>query len=269
MSLAKIIALRMSDLKTRLAIAGLHKRPAEFIDEALKQSMMVAGLMTVLAIFLIMQAGESLFAIIPVFCIFFCIIFFLKIKNLDALKMKREKEIDRDVLFAGRFLLVKLNSGKPLINALVDASESYGVAGKYFKEIVDDINLGTPIEQALEKASRITPSKRFQKILFQINNALKIGVDVSVPLESTLDAIAHEQLIEIQRYGKKLNSMTMFYMLIAIVAPSLGITLFSVIGSIVSLRIDLTIFMVILFFLILIQLAFIGAFKSIRPNLNI
>ena len=77
------------------------------------------------------------------------------------------------------------------------------------------------MEEALEKACNTTPSKKFKKILFQINNALKIGVDVSVSLESTLEEISQEQLVEIQRYGKKLNSMTMFYMLLAIVAPSL------------------------------------------------
>jgi pilus assembly protein TadC len=190
-------------------------------------------------------------------------------KRPEVAMNKREREIDKDVLFAGRFLLVKLNSGKPLINALFEASESYGVAGEYFKEIVQDIRLGTSLEEALEKAYKTTPSKKFRKILFQINNALKIGVDVSQPLEATLEEISYEQFIEIQRYGKKLNSVTMFYLLGAIVAPSLGITLFSIIASIMSLTINLSVFLVILFFLTLMQLMFIAIIKSMRPNLNI
>jgi pilus assembly protein TadC len=191
------------------------------------------------------------------------------LKRLDVSITKREQEIDRDVLFAGRFLLVKLNSGKPLINALFEASESYGVAGDYFKEIVSDIKLGTPLEDALEKAYKTTPSKKFRKILFQINNALKIGVDVSQPLESMLEEISQEQLVEIQRYGKKLNSIVMFYLLAAIVAPSLGITLFSIVASMMSLRIDLVAFFMVLFLLVIVQLIFIGVIRSIRPNLNI
>ena len=191
------------------------------------------------------------------------------LKRLDVAMSRREHEIDKDVLFAGRFVLVKLNSGKPLINALFDASESYGVAGEYFQEIVEDIKLGTPLEDALERAYRTTPSKKFKKILFQINNALKIGVDVSSPLEAILEEISQEQLVEIQRYGKKLNSIIMFYLLAAIVVPSLGITLFSIVASMISLKIDLPVFLMILFFLMVVQLLFIAMIRGIRPNLNI
>jgi pilus assembly protein TadC len=190
-------------------------------------------------------------------------------KRLDIEINKRAREIDKDVLFAGRFLLVKINSGKPLINSIIDASNSYGVASKYFKEIVRDIDLGTPMEDALHNAYKNTPSKKFKKILFQINNALKIGVDVSVPLEAALDEITQDQLVEIQRYGRKLNSLTMFYMLAAIVVPSLGITLFSVVASMVSIVIDMKMFIIVLFFLIFIQLIFLSIFRSIRPNLNL
>ena len=84
-----------------------------------------------------------------------------------------------------------------------------------------------------------------------------------------LEEISQEQLIEIQRYGKKLNSVVMFYLLAAIVAPSLGITLFSIVASMMSLRIDLVAFFMVLFFLIIVQLIFIGVIRSIRPNLNI
>jgi hypothetical protein len=98
---------------------------------------------------------------------------------------------------------------------------------------------------------------------------LKIGVDVSQPLEAMLEEITQEQLIEIQRYGKKLNSIIMFYLLVAIVVPSLGITLFSIAASMFSLKIDMPVFFVILFFLALVQMMFIGILKNIRPNLNI
>jgi pilus assembly protein TadC len=194
---------------------------------------------------------------------------YIFIKRLDIIISRKAREIDRDVLFAGRFLLVKLNSGKPLINSIIDASKSYGVASKFFKEMVDDIELGTPMEEALERAYRGTPSDKFRRMLFQISNALKIGVDVSAPLEAILEEIAQEQLVEIQRYGKKLNSLTMFYMLSAIVLPSLGVTLFSVIASMVSFTADIKLFLGVLFFLIIIQLMFLSIFRSIRPNLNI
>jgi len=269
MGLAQNLAMQMPYLKEKLRSAGVHKKPVEFIQESLKNGFMMALMISILAVFIILQNNINIGFVILIFIISFAAFFVLMLKRLDVAITKREREIDKDVLFAGRFLLVKLNSGKPLINALFDASESYGVAGNYFKEIVEDIKVGTPLEEALERAYKTTPSRRFKKILFQINNALKIGVDVSQPLESILQEISQEQLLEIQKYGKKLNSIIMFYLLLAIVVPSLGITLFSIVASMLSIKIDLTVFLAILFFLLVVQMIFIGMIKGIRPNLNI
>jgi pilus assembly protein TadC len=269
MSLAHSIAARMPNLRDKLRGAGMNKKPPDFVGESLRSGFVMALMVSILSVFLILKNELQLSLVILVFLVSFGIFFSLMLKRPDVAMNKREREIDKDVLFAGRFLLVKLNSGKPLINALFEASESYGVAGEYFREIVEDIRLGTSLEDALENAYKTTPSKKFRKILFQINNALKIGVDISQPLEATLEEISYEQLIEIQRYGKKLNSITMFYLLAAIVAPSLGITLFSIVASMLSLKINLPVFFVILFFLSLIQLMFIAIIRSMRPNLNI
>jgi flagellar protein FlaJ len=269
MSLAHSIAARMPDLHDKLHSAGMHAKPAEFVGESLKKGFMMALMMSILSIFLILKNELPIPLVILVFIVSFAIFYYLMLKRLDMSMNKREREIDKDVLFAGRFILVKLNSGKPLINALFEASESYGIAGGYFKEIVEDIKLGTPLESALQNAHKTTPSKKFKKILFQINNSLKIGVDVTDSLESVLQEIAQEQLIEIQRYGKKLNSLIMFYLMIAIVVPSLGITLFSIVASMMAIKIDLAVFFVIIFFLALVQLMFIGMIKGMRPNLNI
>jgi pilus assembly protein TadC len=129
--------------------------------------------------------------------------------------------------------------------------------------------MGTSLEAALDHASRYSPSEKFRRILFQISNALKIGVDVTNYLEAILDEISNDQLIEIQRYGKKLNSLTMFYMLFSIVIPSLGITLFITIISMVSTNFDLSFFLFLAFMLLVLEYMFITIFKSIRPTVNI
>jgi len=269
MSLAYNIAAHIPNLKDKLRSAGIHKRPFEYVNDAIKNAFITALMITILSSFLILQNKLPLILIGLIFVISYVLVFSLMLKRADVAIKQREREIDRDVLFAGRFLLVKLNSGKPLINAIFEASQSYGVAGEYFGEIVEDIKIGTPLEDALEKAYKTTPSKKFRKILFQINTALKIGVDVTASVEAILEEISQEQLIEIQRYGKKLNSIIMFYLLAAIVVPSLGITLFSIIASMISLKIDLTMFLIILFFLTIIQIIFISIIKGVRPNLNI
>jgi archaeal flagellar protein FlaJ len=269
MSFYRLLANNFPNLKKDLASAGFTDTPEKYVRDTFQMSMLLSFGITVVSVFFFLKFGSNV--LLSVLILFFCMFIFFAflMRRVNVRKIKREKEIDRDVLFAGRFLLVKINSGKPLINAIADASTSYGVAGKFFKEIIRDIDLGTPLEIALENAYKTTPSKRFRKILFQINNALKIGVDISEPLEATLDEIAQEQLVEIQRYGRKLNGIIMFYMLLAIVVPSLGITLFSIIASMISINMDATMYTVVIFLLIVVQIIFLTVFKSIRPNLNI
>ncbi|MBU0665887.1 MAG: type II secretion system F family protein [Nanoarchaeota archaeon] len=269
MSLYNRIAAKYPDLKKDLWVAQINLTPENYIKEKFRSTLIISGMLTILTFFMFSKMNLPIILVILAFIVYFFLIFKVFFKTVKAKITKRQKKIDEEVLFAGRFLLVKLHSGKPLINALMDASDSYGVASQYFKDIIRDIDTGTPLEEALDKAASYSPSKRMRKILFQINNALKIGIDVTQTLESILDQISSEQLLEIDRYGKKLNSVTMFYMLLAIVLPSLGLTMFVVVASMINIGADLTLFLAIAFFLIIIELIFLSIFKSIRPNVNI
>lgn len=269
MSLAKEIASHYPTLKRKMRIAHIDKTPEEYVAKNLSAAALIALVLTGAAFLFFKPLGAPLWGLALVFPLFFLVMFHVLVKLVDVEMRKLAKEIDKDVLFAGRFLLIKLNSGKPLINAIIDASNSYGVANKYFKEIVRDIELGTPLEEALEKASRYSPSEKMRRILFQISNALNIGVDVTDYLEAILDEIASDQLNEIQRYGKKLSGITMFYMLFAVVIPSLGITMFITIVSLISVPLDFGTLFLFLFVLVVIELAFITLFKQIRPTVNI
>lgn len=269
MTIYKEIASKYPELKRKLSVAHIDKSPEQFVERNIK----IAGIMSVVVLlgsFLLFSGmGISLLLLPLVFFIALLGLFHLFMHSVDVEIRKLAKQIDKDVLFAGRFLMIKLNSGKPLMNAIVDASNSYGVANMYFKEIVRDIELGTPLEEALEKASRYSPSKKMQRILFQITNALKIGVDVTNFLEAILDEIAQDQLMEIQKYGRKLSGLTMFYMLFAVVIPSLGITMFITVVSLIDIQVDFGLFMIFLLVLIIVEFSFISIFKSIRPTVNI
>ena len=256
-------------LKKKLGTAGIKKTPKEFLSQCRRNAILISVLMAVFSFFLIDKSGKPLIFVPIVGFVFFLLAYTTLLKTVDVKIRKKAKEIDKDVLFAGRFLLIKINSGKPLINSLVDASKSYGVANTYFKDIVRNIDLGTPLEAALEKAMDNCPSDKMRRVLFHINNALKIGIDVSQNLDAALEEISNEQLVEIQRYGKKLNSLTLFYMLLAVVVPSLGMTMFVVVAGLVALEIGPSTFFVFAFFLMIIELLFLSMFKSIRPNVNI
>jgi len=279
MDLVHFLYRKFPKLKRNLLVAHLKISPLKFIKQSFSNAVLISVSLGIFSMFIldkffmmnrimlprIFTPLISLFLISP---ILFLLIFPLLLNTpLTAIK-KRKADIDKDVLFAGRYLLIKLNSGQPLLNALIDGSKSYGVGSKYFKEIVDNVNMGMPLEESIDRAMVLSPSPDFQKILFQINSALRIGVDVSTSLKGVIDEISSEQLNQIQAYSHKLNSVAMFYMLAAIVAPSLGLTIFVLIVGLIGFPISLSLYFLLWFFIVLIQIIFINVFRSIRPSIN-
>ncbi len=256
-------------LKKELRIAHLQETPQEFVYSQLKFSLSFSFGLTLLFFFVADKAGILLVLIPIAFIVIFFTVFNFAFFKLKGIIIQRQKEIDREVLFAGQYLLIKLYSGKPLLNALIDTTKSYGVASKYIKEIVDDVDTGSSIEKALQNAMIYSPSEKFRKILFHINNALRLGIDVTKPLSAVLGEITREQETEIKRYGKKLNTLVIFYMLAAIVMPSIGMTIFIVISSFISFTISISHFLIAIFFIVIMEFLFISLFKTIRPTINL
>lgn len=256
-------------LKRELRMAHLPYTPMGYVSKNLKSSLILAPLFSVLFFFVLKKANLPYVLIVPFFLVIFMLIFQFSIISIRAKIKKREREIDREVLFVGRYLLVKLYSGRPLLNALIETSESRGIAAKYIKEIVDDIDTGSTIEDALKNAMNYSPSEKLRKILFHVNNALKLGINVTGPLESVLVEITKYESLEIKKYGKKLNTLVIFYMLAAVILPSLGVSIFIVISSFVSFPIGLKSLLLFIFFIVVIEFIFITLFKSIRPTVNL
>ncbi len=270
----KFLVPYFPNLSRQLKVAHIHSTPEKFIERSVVQTLKFGSLLYLLYVMLITkQFSDNITTMLILLFIGLVLILglgFLFAMQQPIIKAKRRaNDIEREVLFAGRFLLIKLHSGVPLINALVEAADSYGVASKYMSEIVKDIELGTSLEDAIEKAMTYTPSDSFRKILFQIHNALRLGVDVTRSLEAALEEITQEQLVSIERYGKKLGSVTLFYMLAGIVFPSLGMTITTVLISFTSFQPNMLLFGIIVFFLGVLNFMFVTVFKSIRPTVNI
>ena len=255
-------------LSTKLLIAGMSVTPEEFLKKNFISGLVNAAVLTALSSLFLLRA--NLAGLIPIlFVLFFFITFSFSFIKLNVAIFKRKEAIDKEVIYAGRYMLLKLYSGRPLLNTLIEQSKGYGVAAKYVKEIVDDINSGSTIEDSLEKAMKYTPSDKFRSVLFHINNALKYGIDVSTPLESIINEITEERLLDIEKYGKKMNSVMIFYMLFAVVGPSLGITIFIVLAGFVGLSIHIESLLAVNFFIILLQLIFLSMIRIIRPVIDL
>ncbi len=263
---------RFPSIKTDLRIAHYKQTPEQFVKRSFRLALYVSLAFTFLAFFLLakMLPLPKLLALMPVvFAVSLVLATLFILQSPKSAMRKRQRDIDKEVLFAGRYLLVKIESGTPLINTLEDASKSYGVSAKYFGEIVHEINKGVPLESALEDARAYNSSEKFKRVLWQIVTALKTGSEVTGVLKSTLKSIAAEQAIEIKSYGKKLNSLMLFYMIIGCVVPSLGLTMLVIISGFINLEFTNTVFYSVLFFIAVVQLAFIIMVRSARPMVQL
>ena len=98
---------------------------------------------------------------------------------------------------------------------------------------------------------------------------MKSGATLDNVIEEIISLLSEEQILQIQKYGSQLNPLAMFYMLVAVIAPSLGMTFLIILSSFINLPEIMTkiifwsVFVSVMFF----QLMFMGIIKSKRPNL--
>jgi len=262
------IARTIPLLKIKLKQADMKDQPEEFIKKTIISSLyMAAGLTVFLFLILVkFHAAKILFFVFP---ILFFILFFYLLKLPDVKIRRKEREINKEVVFAGRFLIIEIESGVPLYNALANLSRNYVVIGKYFREITDKVRMGTTMEDALNETVEVCPSRDFRRVLWQIINSLRTGSDIASSLEAILEQIAREQAIEIKRYGRKLNPLAMFYMIIAVILPSLGITMLIILSTFLNLELDIVFLVAIAFFLGFLQFMFLAVIRFSRPSIEL
>ena len=259
------IAKTFPGLKIKLKQAGMEDKPEDFIKKTFVSAFyMTTGL--VIALFLVLAKLNVLkgflFFIVP---IVFIVMFFYMIRLPDVKISKKEREISKEIVFAGRFIIIELESGVPLYNAMLNVSRNYETIGRYFKEITDKVDLGTSMEDALDEAVEFIPSNDFRKILWQIINSIRTGSNVSKSLYSVMEQITKDQMTEVNKYGKKLNPLAMFYMIVAVILPSLGITMLIILSSFIQFELSLTILLALAGFLGFVQFMFIAMVKFSRP----
>jgi len=211
------------------------------------------------------KIGVNLALLILIFPALFMAVFFYFMKLPDVKIIRRSADVNREIVYAGRFLIIELESGVPMYDAFKNVAKHYPIVGSYFKHITEQIDLGTQAEDAINLVLELTPSQDLRKILWQILNSMVTGANVSNALRSVVENIVKEQQIELKEYGRKLNPLAMFFMIIAIILPSIGIMMFVVLASFMSIQITLSSFMIIALFLGFIQFFFYQTIKASRP----
>lgn len=196
---------------------------------------------------------------------FFYIIFYPRVHVT-----RRTRELEKNLLFALRHLMIQAKSGIPLFDSMASvARANYGLVSKEFNEVVRRISTGVRDVDALEDLALKNPSLYFRRALWQVSNAIRVGADVGNTLEIIISNLSNEQRILVRKYGSQLNPLAFLYMMFGVIMPSLGIALLIILSSFTGLPIKRYFFWVILGFLIVFKFNFLGIVKSRRPSVEV
>jgi flagellar protein FlaJ len=202
--------------------------------------------------------------------VFSIFIFFVQINYPKLFTLNKSRNIERNLISSLQDILVQLNSGIPLFKIMMNISESdYGEVSQEFKKITKEINSGVSQIEAIENNIKNSPSNYFKRVLWQISNGMRAGSDMSTVINEEIKNLGKEQAIQIQNYGSRLNPMIMFYMIIAVILPALGMTFLVIISSMIGIQETMikAFFIIAMIFIIFIQIMFLGIIKFRRPTL--
>jgi pilus assembly protein TadC len=263
LKLYKLLARTQPNLGMKLQQAGMIDTVDEYIQKTFRNSITLSVALGLIVFMLVQKFSVFIFALMltPIFFMYF-------IKYVDLNIDKIKKQIDQEIIYAGRFLIIEIESGVSTYNAIQNVEKNYEYVGKYFGDIINKVYLGTSIEDAINDTMINTPSNNLRKVLWQMMNAMKTGSDIGPSLNSVISQIMKEQQISVQEYGKKLNPMAMFYMMIAIILPSLGVTMLVILATFMGLKIGLVTLLGIAGMLAFTQFMFLSMIKSSRPPIS-
>ncbi|MDD5337576.1 MAG: type II secretion system F family protein [Candidatus ainarchaeum sp.] len=266
---AEMLVPYFPDLKKKLYRASMAETPAQFLERVIGSSILLSATAALLLGLVFSVVSVNVLFALLAFVILLPLSFLYLMFYPEARIVRRQQDIDSELVFAGRHILIALRAGMPLFDALVGVSSGYGAVSEEFRRIVEKINLGIPMGQALREAGTNTTSGAFARIVMQIANAISSGADVSSSLEIVLNQIAREQAIALKAYGQKLNPIIMFYMIMGIIFPSLGVAFAIILFSLVSSgTIGLTpvSLIYVLVVISLVQYLFLSLVESSRPK---
>lgn len=262
------------DLKDNLVRAELdiHEDEYRFMAD-LSAFVWASAFFAVISVALYYMTGvlrSSLFMGFVAGLLLYFVLLLVLLRYPKIIAGKEGEQIDKDLVYALKDLLLSISSGLPMFTALTLVSKgSYGYVSKDLKRVIDKVNTGVPMEDALEELAISTPSEHFQNALWQVINTTKSGANVEGMLRSQIENLVSEQRSNIEKYSHELNVLTLIYMLAAVAIPTIMITLMIILNAFVLAGISEFMFILFIAASFFVQLAIIGMIKSRRPVVKI
>jgi Flp pilus assembly protein TadB len=178
---------------------------------------------------------------------------------------RKAEQIDRNLLFAVRHLVVQTSAGVPLFDAVSSASSGYGEVSKEFSRVVTEVNGGKDLSVVLEASAQASPSAYYRRIMWQVANSARAGYATADILSDLMAYLTQDQATKLKKFGSELNVLSIFYLSMCIILPTFGLIFIIIMSSFSLILPNMQTLSLIVLFVALFNLVFLGMIKSRRP----
>lgn len=183
---------------------------------------------------------------------------------------RKNREVERNLLFAIRHLFIQVRSGVSLFDAMTSVSKgNYGLVSEEFDKCTKEIVTGKGETDALEEMAFRDPNPVFKRVVWQLVNSMRAGGNIGSTLDMMAKNLSEEQRVKIRKYGSQLNPLALMYLMFSVILPTLGLSFLIIFSSVSGFQIPRTVFYLIITVLLVFQFSFIGLVKSRRPSVEI
>ncbi len=264
------LAIKNRKIETMLQQRRMGVSLYDFIQRMLIASIIVAVVIAATMLLVLVRAGVVLPAALVLAVLIGYAVNRFAFNSFLRYPLRNEeiaaKNIERDILFAARNMIISLRSGMPLYNAIVSVSSGYGDASREFAKVTERSNLGMSLEEAVDQTVSESKSQSFRRIMLQVSASIKAGADIVSSLQSVTDQLSEERMISLRRYGQRLNAIAMFYMLFGVILPSMGIAIATILTTFISVfTVNDALLEAAIVGIVFLQLIFLQLIRSSRP----
>ena len=200
----------------------------------------------------------------------FVLFFVLLARYPKILAKKKAEQLERNLVFALKDVLLQISSGVSLYNALVNVSKAnYGLVSEEFEKVAKQVNSGKAMDKALEELAVTSESDYLRKTVWQLVNTLRAGASLKGALKTIIKQLTVEQKTKIRDYAKELNMWSLVYMLFAVAIPTIGVTMMVILSSFAGMGISKGLFIAFIIICFIVQIILIGLVKTRRPMVNV
>lgn len=254
-----------------LRIARMDIYYRDFIKKSVMTALMISIMVNIFFFFVLSGIAESsnsnsllllLFLTFPI-SFYALVVFFLKTPEVKVIRSR--KNIEAEIVSAIRFMILDLKANAPIYDSLQNITKNFEEIGKYMNDITTKVNLGSSLERSLNEEVEIVPSEELRVFFWQVINHIQTGTDITHSLSVLADEIVEKQRIEFKKYGKKLNALSLFYMIVAIILPTIGFTMISAALIFIGFKINMSLILGFWIMFSIMQLMFLALSGGNRP----